>query len=81
MRTQRFTLEFKGEVVTPLSERGYAVAAVCARFGVSSHSPYKWVKALSPGSLEKQAAELIEAKRERFRLNQIPCFFGDHHGH
>ena len=31
-------------------------------WGVSSHSLYKWVKAVQPDKTEQQAAELVEAK-------------------
>ncbi|CUA87072.1 Transposase [Gulbenkiania indica] len=44
------------------------VAEVSALLGVSSHSLYKWVKAVSPDNSEKQAAELIEAKSEILHL-------------
>lgn len=68
MSTQRFTPEFKEEAVKQVLERGYPVATVAARLGVSSHSLYKWVKAVTPDNSEKQAAELIEAKSEVLRL-------------
>ncbi len=68
MSTQRFTPEFKEEAVKQVTERGYSVAEVSARLGVSSRSLYKWVKAVSPDNSEKQAAELLEAKSEILRL-------------
>ena len=68
MSMQRFTPEFKQEAVRQVVERGYSVAEVSARLGVSSHSLYKWVKAIKPDKTEKQAAELIEAKSEILRL-------------
>ena len=48
MSTQRFTPEFKEEAVRQVVERGYGVPDVAARLGVSGHSLYKWVKAVSP---------------------------------
>jgi len=48
MSTQRFTPEFKEEAVRQVLERGYSVAEVGARLGVSTHSLYKWVKAVTP---------------------------------
>ena len=36
--------------------------------GVSSHSLYKWVKAVTPDQTDKQAADLLEAKSEILRL-------------
>ena len=68
MSTQRFTPEFKQEAVRQVVDRGYSVAEVSARLGVSSHSLYKWVKAVTPDKTEKQAAELIEAKSEVLKL-------------
>lgn len=43
MSTQRFTPEFKAEAVRQVIERGYSVAEIAARLGVSTHSLYKWV--------------------------------------
>jgi len=48
MSTQRFTPEFKAEAVRQVVERGYSVAEIAARLGVSTHSLYKWVKAVTP---------------------------------
>ena len=68
MRTQRFTPEFKQEAVRQIVQRDHSVAEVSARLGVSSHSLYKWVKAIKPDQSEKQASELLEAKSEILRL-------------
>lgn len=68
MSKPRFSPEFKDEAVKQVVERGYSVAEVAARFGVSTHSLHKWVKAVKPTKDEKQTAELIEAKSEILRL-------------
>ena len=68
MSSQRFTPEFKEEAVRQIVERGHTVAEVSARLGVSAHSLYKWVKAVTPDKSEKQASELVEAKSEILRL-------------
>ncbi len=68
MSTQRFTPEFKAEAVRQVIERGYSVAQTAERLGVSPHSLYKWVKAVTPDKTEKQASELLEAKSEILRL-------------
>ncbi|HCN72650.1 MAG TPA: IS3 family transposase, partial [Pusillimonas sp.] len=68
MSSQRFTSEFKQEAVRQVTERGYSVAEVAARVGVSTHSLYKWVKAVSPDKTEQQAGELLEARTEVLRL-------------
>ena len=68
MSGQRYTPEFKDEAVRQVVDRGYAVAEVAARLGVSSHSLYTWVRAVKPAKREQHAAELIEAKSEVLRL-------------
>ncbi len=68
MSSQRYSPEFKDEAVRQIIERGYSVAEVSERLGVSSHSLYKWVKAVKPDKTEEHAAELVEAKSEVLRL-------------
>ena len=68
MSSQRFTPEFKEEAVRQVLDRGYSVGEISARLGVSTHSLYKWVKAVTPDQTEKQAADLLEAKSEILRL-------------
>jgi len=68
MSNQRYPPEFKDEAVRQVLERGYTVAEVSQRLGVSAHSLYKWVKAAKPDKSDEQAVELIEAKSEILRL-------------
>lgn len=68
MSQQRYTPEFKDEAVRQIVERGYSVAEVSERLGVSAHSLYKWVKAVRPDKTGQQAAELVEAKSEVLKL-------------
>lgn len=68
MSSQRYPPEFKDEAVRQVLERGYTVAEVSQRLGVSAHSLYKWVKAVKPEKSDEQAAELVEAKSEILRL-------------
>lgn len=56
MSTQRFTPEFKAEAVRQVIERGYSVAEIAARLSVSTHSLYKWVKAVPPTSRRNRPA-------------------------
>ena len=63
-----FTPKFKEEAVKQVTERGYSVAEVSARIGVSALCLYKWVKAVSPDTSEQQSKELLEAKSEILRL-------------
>lgn len=48
MGTPRFTPEFKEEAVRQITERGYSVAEVSDRLGVSAHSLYKRLRAIKP---------------------------------
>jgi transposase len=65
---QRFSSEFKEEAIKQVTERNYSVSEVSARLGVSAHSLYKWVKAVSPDNSEQTSKELLEAKSEILRL-------------
>lgn len=62
MSSQRYPPEFKDEAVRQVLERGYTVAEVSQRLGVSAHSLYKWVKAVKPDKSDELAAELVAAK-------------------
>ncbi len=55
MGQQRFTPEFKDEAVRQVTEKGHPVQEVAARLGVSSHSLYKWVKAVRPSKDEQRS--------------------------
>ena len=68
MSNQRYSPEFKDEAVRQVLDRGYSVAEVSERLGVSAHSLHKWVKAVKPDKSDEQAAELNEAKREILKL-------------
>lgn len=68
MSTQRYSPEFKEEAVRQIVDRGYSVTQVSQRLGVSSHSLYKWVKAVKPDRTDQQAADLIEAESELLKL-------------
>ena len=68
MGRQRFTPEFKDEAVRQVIERGHPVAEVAVRLGVSSHSLYKWVRAVRPSKEEERSDELLESKKEVLKL-------------
>ena len=68
MSNQRFSPEFKDEAVRQIVDRGYSVAQVSERLGVSAHSLYKWVKAVKPDKTDEQASALIEARSEVLKL-------------
>jgi transposase len=65
---QRYTPEFKDEAVRQVTEKGHSVQEVASRLGVSSHSLYKWVKAVRPEKDEERADELLEAKKQILKL-------------
>ena len=68
MSRQQYTPEFKDEDVRQVTERGHSVQEVAARLGVSSHSLYKWVKAVRPEKNEQRGDELLDAKKEILKL-------------
>ena len=68
MGQERFTPGFKDEAVRQVTERGYKVVEVAARLGVSSHSLYKWVRAVRPTKEEERSDDLVETKKEVLRL-------------
>ena len=58
--------EFKCDAVAQITERGYPVAEVSGRLGVSQHSLYAWKRQLArqvPGDASKDA-EIRQLKRE-----------------
>ena len=68
MGTPRFTPEFKEEAVRQITERGYSIADVSERLGVSQHSLYKWVRSIKPDDTGDQAQDLLDARTEILRL-------------
>ncbi len=66
MGSKRYSGEFKEEAVRQVTERGYSVADVAVRIGVSTHSLYKWVRAARPVSGE--ASELAQSRLENAKL-------------
>ena len=68
MNKQRFTPEFKDEAVRQIVERGYKVAEVSERLGVSAHTLYQWVKAVRPNQADQRQQELLETKAEILKL-------------
>jgi transposase len=75
MSRKRYPEEFKIEAVKQVTERGYAVADVATRIGVSQHSLYQWIKPY--GMLERerqeaqgQSAEIRRLKAELKRMTE-----------
>jgi len=74
MSRAKFSDDFKRDAVHQIVERGYPVAEVSKRLGVSTHSLYAWVKKFSKpdtsGSDDEQAAEIRRLKRELYRVTE-----------
>jgi len=66
MNGKRYSAEFKSEAVRQVTERGYSVADVAGRIGVTTHSLYKWVRAARPAS--EEASELAKSRLENQKL-------------
>ena len=67
-----FSDEFKRDAVAQIAERGYPVAEVSRRLGVSAHSLYAWKRKFakaSSGESEKDA-EIRRLKRELTRVTE-----------
>lgn len=75
MSTAKFSDDFKRDAVHQIVERGYPVAEVSKRLGVSPHSLYAWKKRFAKshsrdGSLDEQAAEVRRLKLELARVTE-----------
>ena len=82
MISKRYTEEFKVEAVKQVTERGYPLAEVAGRLGVSQHSLYQWLKGYGqPGEVrqeqQSQSAEIRRLKAElkrggfKFQVQQV----------
>ena len=73
MRPGHFTDDFKRDAVAQITERGYPVAEVSKRLGVSQHSLYAWKRKFSkppaPAGVD-QAAEIRGLKAELARVTE-----------
>jgi transposase len=73
MGTRNSSDDFKRDAVAQITERGYPVAEVSKRLGVSAHSLYAWKKKFSkapdPGE-DAQAAEIRRLKQELARVTE-----------
>ena len=71
MGKANFSDNFKRDAVAQITERGYPVAEVSQRLGVSQHSLYEWKRKFSqpPGGDDKDA-EIRRLKRELTRVTE-----------
>lgn len=74
MGNARFTDDFKRDAVRQITERGYPVAEVSQRLGVSQHSLYEWRKKFSKSAASSgedgQSVEIRRLKRELTRVTE-----------
>src|SRR5690242_6080494 len=75
MSSKRYTDEFKVEAIKQVTERGFPVAEVALRLGVSQHSLYVWLKDYGrPVEVRReqqgQAAEMRRLKAELKRVTE-----------
>ena len=71
MGTGNFSDEFKRDAVAQITERGYPVAEVSRRLGVSQHSLYTLRKKFSgPSDGDDKDAEIRRLKSELVRVTE-----------
>jgi transposase len=71
MGKANFSDDFKRDAVAQITERGYPVAEVSQRLGVSPHSLYAWMKKFSqPRGGDDRDAEIRRLKRELARVSE-----------
>lgn len=75
MSNKRYPEEFKIEAVKQVTEKGYSVADVAGRLGMTTHSLYSWIKRYDPKHDNNAATndlnrELIKLKKELQRVTE-----------
>ena len=71
MGKTNFSDDFKRDAVAQITERGYPVAEVSQRLGVSQHSLYAWKRKFSqPSGSDDKDAEIRRLKRELARVTE-----------
>ena len=71
MGKANFSDDFKRDAVAQITERGYPVAEVSQRLGVSQHSLYAWKRKFSqPSGGGDKDAEIRRLKRELARVTE-----------
>jgi transposase len=75
MSGKRYTDEFKIEAVRQVTDRGFKVAEVAERLGVTTHSLYGWIRKFGkPDVVQRaeldQSAEIRRLKAELRRVTE-----------
>ena len=68
MTNKRYTDEFKAEAIKQVTERGYPVADVAERLGVSSHSLYAWLREHGVSRQARREQQGVDLQQENQRL-------------
>ncbi len=71
MGKANFTEDFKRDAVLQITERGYPVAAVAARLGISKYSLYEWKKRYAKPAAARDDDHAAEVRRLKRELQQI----------
>jgi transposase len=73
MSSKRYTEEFKIEAVRQVTERGYSVAEVAGRLGMTTHSLYAWKIKYGPNAAEheEKTATELEVRRLKKELKRV----------
>ena len=67
MSSKRYTEEFKIEAVRQVTERGYSVAEVAGRLGMTTHSLYAWKMKYGPRAEEHEEKTATEQEVRRLK--------------
>lgn len=67
MSGKRYTEEFKVAAVRQVTDRGYTVADVAERLGVTTKSLYEWIKRYGEHAEQYQANRQQEAEIQRLK--------------
>ena len=81
MSSKRYTDEFKIEAVRQVTDRGFQVAEVAERLGVTTHSRYAWIRKFGKPEVVRRAqirrlkSELRRVTEERDILKKAAAYF------
>jgi transposase len=67
MSKKRYTEEFKVEAVRQVTERGYSVAEIAGRLGMTTHSLYAWKMKYGPNAAEHEEKTATEQEVRRLK--------------
>lgn len=70
MSSKRYTDEFKIEAVRQVTDRGFKVAEVAERLGVTTHSLYAWIRTFGKPEVVQRAEldQSAEIRRLKWEL-------------